>query len=69
MHRVVTRHKDQYGKMVSEAGPWHPTREEAERWALTLRQLGYHATLESMPNGHAGNDEDRELADALANLA
>lgn len=65
MHRVVTRYKDQYGKLVTEYGPWQPHREEAEYWAALLAQQGYHTAIESMPSGH---DQD-ELADALANMA
>lgn len=67
MHRVITKFRDRNGGVITERGPWHPTREGADRWAELLRSFGYQVQVESHggPIGGGGND----LAKALASMA
>lgn len=71
MHRVITKFRDWRGKVITERGPWHPKRDDAEQWAESLRVLGYQVQLEShgghIGGGGVGGNDD--LAQALASMA
>ncbi|MBS1189258.1 MAG: hypothetical protein H6R10_1050 [Rhodocyclaceae bacterium] len=71
MHRVITRFRDRHGKIITEHGPWHPTRAEAEYWADLLEVLGYHTEVETQGEYRegAGEDQDQDLAKALSSMA
>lgn len=71
MHRVITKRFDHLGHWIVESGPWHVSRNDAEHWADILRQLGYHARVESqhalLDNDGAADNDD--LHNALMNMA
>lgn len=67
MHRVITKFRDRHGQVIIEKGPWHPSRDEAERWAEILRDRGYQVELESHGAGAGASDHD--LAQALSSMA
>ncbi len=68
MHRVVTKYKDRFRNVVIERGPWHPSREEADRWAGLLRAAGYQVEVESR-GGEESGASNADLASALASMA
>ncbi|MBL8448825.1 MAG: hypothetical protein JNM32_02755 [Dechloromonas sp.] len=69
MHRVVTKYKDRNRNVVIEHGPWHPTRQEAQRWADLLAQSGYRVDIESRGAEEGGGTSNADLAQALASMA
>lgn len=66
MHRVITRFRDRHGQVITEKGPWHPHRDEAERWAGILQDRGYQTEVESQGSSGVGN---HDLAQALSSMA
>lgn len=70
MYRVVIKRFDRRDTRIVEKGPWHVSRDDAENWAEILRDCGYHTEVESQHmKGSAGEDDGRELRDALAGMA
>ncbi|HJW26804.1 MAG TPA: hypothetical protein VJ576_18040 [Rhodocyclaceae bacterium] len=69
MHRVITKFRDRHGQVIIERGPWHPSREDAERWADLLRSFGYQVQVESHGNQLGGGADHQDLAKALSSMA
>ncbi len=70
MYRVVTTYRNGTARPIVEAGPWHPSRKDAELWAELLRASGYHVSIESQHvKLQDGDDDSSDLAAALANMA
>ena len=71
MYRVITTYRNRGStRPIVEHGPWHPSRQEAERWAELLADLGYRVEIESQhgrPESADSNDSD--LAAALSSMA
>ena len=71
MYRVKTTYRTGTDRPIIEHGPWHDSRKIAEHWAEQLRIAGYAVSIESQ-NIHAGgggNDDNSDLAAALAGMA
>lgn len=76
MYRIITTYRDQgRARPIIEHGPWHPTLPIAERWADTLRTMGYVVSIESQSGpgrvieGNQEKNDNHLLAEALANMA
>ena len=48
VHRVVSKRRDHKGKWIVEFGPWHPSIDEARKWAAVLMEMGYIVRIENM---------------------
>ena len=71
MFRVVTSQFDQNRSWVIDRGPWHQSREYAEFWCETLRQIGYNAKIESQVGAEASSaaNDNADLMNALSSMA
>jgi len=70
VYRVITKYRDSgSSRPVVERGPWHSDHDTAEYWADILRALGYVVEIQSQHMGHAPDDDNRALADALSSMA
>jgi hypothetical protein len=82
MYRVKTTYRNGTDRPITELGPWHASREDAEHWAELLRTAGYSVSIESQrirgSEDHAGGggggsagggNDNADLAAALASMA
>lgn len=69
MYRVVTDIRDHRQNRLLERGPWHPHRDDAERWADILGAMGYKVKIEKMHGAISETAHDDDLAAALSSMA
>ncbi len=71
MYRVKTTYRTGTDRPIIEHGPWHDSRKIAEHWAEQLRAAGYAVSIESqnIQNGGSDDDDNADLAAALAGMA
>lgn len=69
MYRVKTIYRNGTDRPIIERGPWHDSRKDAEHWAEQLRAAGYAVSIESQNIKSGGDDDNSDLAAALAGMA
>jgi hypothetical protein len=69
VYRVKTIYRNGTDRPIIERGPWHDLRKDAEHWAEQLRAAGYVVSIESQNIRSGGDDDNSDLAAALAGMA
>lgn len=69
MYRVKTIYRSGTDRPIIERGPWHDSRKVAQHWAEQLRAAGYVVSIESQDLKSGGDDDNADLAAALAGMA